>query len=133
LQSEHKCSTSSVEVIEAQVTRLDASPATARRRWSAAAKERIVAAASAPGANVSAIARTHGLTPQQVFTWRRQAVGKSRKEMGAAAGPSFAVVAVDGEDAGGVVEIAVGEVTLRIGPMVPVARIKEILQAVRPT
>jgi len=73
LQSEHKSSTSSVEVIEAQVTRLDASPATARRRWSVAAKERIVAAASEPGANVSAIARTHGLSPQQVFTWRRRA------------------------------------------------------------
>ena len=131
MQSEHKSSISSVEVIEAQVTRLDASPATPRRRWSAAAKERIVAAASEPGANVSAIARTHGLSPQQVFTWRRQAVGKSRKEMGAAAGPSFAMVAVESEDAGGVVEIAVGEVTLRIGPMVPAARVKEILQAVR--
>jgi len=132
LQSEHKSSTSSFEVIEAQVSRLDASPATPRRRWSAPAKERIVAAASEPGANVSAIARAHGLTPQQVFTWRRQAAGKSRKkEMGAAAGPSFAVVALDGEDAGGVVEISVGEMTLRIGPMVPVARVKEILQAVR--
>jgi transposase len=132
MQSEHKSSTSSFEVIEAQVSRLDASPATPRRRWSASAKERIVAAASEPGANVSAIARAHGLTPQQVFTWRRQAAGESRKkEMGAEAGPSFAVVAVDGEDAGGVVEIAVGEVTLRIGPMVSAARVKEILQAVR--
>jgi len=132
LQSEHKSSTSSFEVIEAQVSRLDASPAPPRRRWSASAKERIVAAASEPGANVSALARAHGLTPQQVFTWRRQAAGESRKkEMGAEAGPSFAVVAVDGEDAGSVVEIAVGEVTLRIGPMVSAARVKEILQAVR--
>ena len=92
-----------------------------------------MAAASEPGANVSAIARTHGLSPQQVFTWRRQAVGKSRKEMGAAAGASFAMVAVESEAAGSVVEIAFGEVTLRIGPMVPAARVKEILQAVRST
>jgi transposase len=49
------------------VLRLEASPAVPRRRWSAAAKERIVAEASVPGANVSAIARSHGLSPQQVF------------------------------------------------------------------
>jgi transposase len=131
LQSEHKSSTGSVEVIEAQVSSLDASPATPRRRWSASAKERIVAVASEPGANVSAIARAHGLSPQQVFTWRRQAAGKSRKEMGAVAGPAFAMVSVESEDAGGVVEIAVGGVTLRIGPLVPAARVKEIFQAVR--
>jgi len=130
LQSEHKSSTSSFEVIEARVSRLDASPATRRRRWSAAAKERIVAAASEPGVNVSAIARTHGLSPQQVFTWRRQSAGKSGKK-GPGAGPPFAMVVVDGVDGGGMVEIAVGGVTLRIGPTVPAARVKEILQAVR--
>jgi transposase len=130
LQPEHKSSTSSFEVIEAQVSRLDASPATPRRRWSASAKERIVAAASEPGANVSAIARTHGLSPQQVFTWRRQAARKPR-EKDMRTGPSFAMVAVDGVDSGGMVEIAIGGVTLRIGPTVPAARVKEILQAVR--
>jgi transposase len=130
LQSEHKSRTSSFEVIEAEVSRLDASPATPRRRWSAVAKDRIVAAASEPGVNVSAIARTHGLKPQQVFTWRRQAAGKSGKK-GTAAGPSFAMVAVDVGDGGGTVEIAIGGVTLRIGATVPAARVKEILQAVR--
>jgi len=131
LQSEHKSSTSSIEVIEAQVSRLDASPATLRRRWSAAAKERIVAAASEPGVNVSAIARAHGLTPQQVFTWRRQVAGKSGQKTAGAAGPTFAMVELDGAEAGGVVEIAVGGVTLRIGPAVPAARVTEILRAVR--
>lgn len=91
-----------------------------------------MAAASEAGANVSAVARAHGLTPQQVFTWRRQMAGGSRKpETGAPASPSFAMVAVENGGAGGVVEILVGEVTLRIGPMVPAARVKEILQAVR--
>lgn len=90
-----------------------------------------MAAASEPGANVSAIARAHGLTPQQVFTWRRQAAGQSRKkEVGASAIPTFAMVAVENGDTG-VVEIGLGEVTLRIGPTVPAVRIKEILQAVR--
>jgi transposase len=131
LQSEHKSSTSGFEVIEAQVSRLDASPARSRRQWSAAAKERIVAAASEPGANVSAIARAHGLSPQQVFTWRRQAVGKPGQKPVDTAGPSFAMVALDGVEAGGVVELAVAGVTLRIGPTVPAARVQEILWAVR--
>ena len=131
MQSEHKSSTSSFEVIEAQVSRLDASPATPRRRWSAAAKERIVAAASEPGVNVSAVARAHGLTPQQVFTWRRQAASKSGPKTAGTTGPTFAMVELDGAEAGGVLEIAVGGVTLRIGPAVPAARVTEILRAVR--
>jgi transposase len=132
LQSEHKSSTSSFEVIEAEVSRLDASPGRPRRQWSTEAKERIVAAACEPGVNVSAIARTHGLSPQQVFTWRRQAGGKSgKKEKGSVAGPAFAMIALEDAGGGGVVEIAVGGVTLRISAAVPAARVKEILQAVR--
>src|ERR1700739_2369924 len=47
---------------------------TGRRRWfSKDAKARIVEETLAPGAIVSEVARRHGLTPQQVFTWRRQA------------------------------------------------------------
>jgi transposase len=131
LQSEHKPSNSSFEVIEGEVSRLDASPGRLRREWSRAAKERIVAAASEPGSNVSAIARAHGLSPQQVFTWRRQAAGKSRKNATGMGGASFAMVALEDAGGGGVVEIVVGGVTLRVGPAVPAPRVKEILQAVR--
>jgi transposase len=47
---------------------------TGRRRWfSKDDKARIVEETLAPGAVVSNVARRHGLTPQQVFTWRRQA------------------------------------------------------------
>jgi transposase len=132
LQSEHKSSTKSFELIEAEVSRLEASPETPRRRWSAAAKERIVAAATQPGANVSAIARTHGLSPQQVFAWRRKAAGNSGEKNTGMAVPSFAMVAIEAE-AGGVVELVVAGVTIRIGPTVPAARVKEILRAVRST
>lgn len=45
-----------------------------RRRWSAAEKERITAEAMMPGAVVSEIARRHGMSPQHLFTWRRQAL-----------------------------------------------------------
>jgi transposase len=47
---------------------------TGRRRWfSKDDKARIVEETLVPGAVVSEIALRHGLTPQQVFTWRRQA------------------------------------------------------------
>ena len=41
--------------------------------WSADDKARIVEETLAPGEVVSAVARRHGLTPQQLFAWRRQA------------------------------------------------------------
>lgn len=130
MQSEPKSSTKSFELIEADVSRLEASPAILRRRWSAAAKERIVAAATEPGANVAAIARSNGLSPQQVFAWRRKAaVNPGAKHAGSA--PSFAMVAIDAGAAGGMVELLVAGVTIRIGPAVPMARVKEILRAVQ--
>ena len=43
-----------------------------RRRWSAAEKERLVAASLEPGAGVSAVAREAGLHPSQLYGWRRQ-------------------------------------------------------------
>jgi transposase len=43
-----------------------------RRRFASDFKERIVEETLVPGAVVSDVARRHGLTPQQVFTWRRQ-------------------------------------------------------------
>jgi transposase len=46
-----------------------------RRRWSRAEKERIVAAATAPGAGVSAAAREAGIQASQLFRWRRQLYG----------------------------------------------------------
>jgi transposase len=44
-----------------------------RRRWSADEKARILEEAMAPGAVVSEVARRNGLSPQHLFTWRRQA------------------------------------------------------------
>jgi len=43
-----------------------------RRRWSEADKTRIVAEIATSGASVCAVARRHGLSPQQLFGWRRQ-------------------------------------------------------------
>jgi transposase len=49
-----------------------------RRRWSRAEKERIVAAAMAPGAVASAVAREAGVQASQLFRWRRQLHGAAR-------------------------------------------------------
>jgi transposase len=43
-----------------------------RRKWSDADKARIVAEIVASGDSVCSVARRHGLSPQQLFGWRRQ-------------------------------------------------------------
>jgi transposase len=59
-----------------------------RRRWPRAEKERIVAAALAPGAVASEVARAAGIHTSQLFRWRQQLCGP------AAAAASFAPVAI---------------------------------------
>ncbi|OYX15515.1 MAG: transposase [Rhizobiales bacterium 32-66-8] len=44
-----------------------------QRRWTADDRARIPEETLAPGAVVSAVARRNGLTPPQLFTWRREA------------------------------------------------------------
>jgi transposase len=44
-----------------------------RRRWSDAAKGRIVAESFAAGAVVSEVARRHDISPQHLFAWRKAA------------------------------------------------------------
>ena len=42
-----------------------------RRAWTVEQKAQIVAETYAHGETVSAVARRHGLSPQQLFSWRR--------------------------------------------------------------
>lgn len=44
-----------------------------RRQWSDDEKARIIIESLRPGANVSEVARRNGLSPQQLFGWRREA------------------------------------------------------------
>lgn len=44
-----------------------------RRTWSDEEKAAIVAESDRPGASISAVARRHGLSASQLFTWRRLA------------------------------------------------------------
>jgi transposase len=43
-----------------------------RRRWSTDEKARILVESLRPGANISEVARRNGLSPQQLFGWRRE-------------------------------------------------------------
>jgi transposase len=55
-----------------EVRRLEVITGTGRRRrFSEDDKARMVEETLAPGAVVSEVARRHGLTPQQLFGWRR--------------------------------------------------------------
>ncbi len=42
-----------------------------RRRWSEEDKRRLVAETFGPGATVHGIARRHGVSPSQLFAWRK--------------------------------------------------------------
>jgi len=53
------------------VSRLEVITTGARRRWTLEEKRRIVAESYRAPRIVSATARRHGLTPTQLFTWRR--------------------------------------------------------------
>lgn len=56
------------------VRRLEVISGTGRRRqFTEDFKSQVVEETLIPGAVVSDVARRHGLTPQQVFTWRRRA------------------------------------------------------------
>ena len=59
-----------------------------RRRWSRSEKERIVAAAIAPGAVASEVARTEGIHTSQLFRWRQELCGPAQ------GGPAFSAVTV---------------------------------------
>ena len=65
--------------------------AVGRRRWSDEKKARAIEEALAPNAVVSQVARRHGATPQQLFTWRREALRKA-----AESSPAFMPAIVEG-------------------------------------
>jgi len=119
-----------------------------RRRWSVDDKARIVEETLAPGAVVSEVARRHGLTPQQVFGWRRAA--RRPAEGGEESGPPRFVAAVVEEakpapvrrqrrprpasrsgDATGLIEVEIGGVTVRVGRGAEAKTVAAVIQALK--
>ena len=120
-----------------------------RREWSDEHKAQIVAESYEPGIKVCSVARRHGLTPQQLFTWRRLA----RKPLEAVPDvdvPMFAPavldvptkpVAKEPEPAraqrkkarNGAIELEIGGATVRIASGADAATIAAVIQAVKAT
>jgi len=104
-----------------------------RRRWSAEAKAQIVAESYGGGTTVSGVARRHGLTVQQLFTWRRQL----RLAAARSAAPGFAPVVVDRSVmcAGGVaaaeVVVEMAGAIVRVPAGASPATVATVLQALR--
>src|SRR5438045_8589267 len=65
-----------------------------RRRFSVEQKLAVLAEATAPGANMSEVARRHGLLPAQVYKWRRLAELGIIGMPGASELPSFVAVEI---------------------------------------
>jgi transposase len=110
--------------------------ATGRRRWPDDVKARIVAASLLPGARVADLARAHGTTRWQIYTWRRLArKGFLALPAAVAEVPAFAAVvmadAAAAEQVTTVVEIVMGDMIIRAPRNVEEAHLARVIRAVR--
>ena len=83
------------------------------RRWSSAAKARIVAQAEAPGARIATIAVRHAVSAAQIYAWCR----KARATRGSVAETGFVPVVVEDAPAPigrGEIEIVLADVRLMV-------------------
>ena len=120
-----------------------------RRRFSDDDKARIIEETLAPGAVVSDVARLHGLSPQQLFTRRREA---RRRHVVAPpdAGPAFvpAVISVSsrknrrdggkqivrrrrGSQVSGIIEVEIDGVTVRVGCGADAKTVAAVIRALK--
>src|SRR5215204_3059601 len=95
-----------------------------RRTWTAEQKAAIVAESIGGSESVSAMARRHGLTPPQLFAWRRQVRGRS---VMAKDRLSFASVVVNSA----AIEIEYGGAMIRVPAGSDAATVRAVLQAVK--
>ena len=136
------------DAITKPVHRLEVFTGAGRRRtWSDADKARIVAEILASGESLSAVARRHGLSPQQLFGWRRQ-LQAPRSELLDEEEPSFVPAVLNApsspsvrrqrkmprrqvDPGAGMIEVALDGMTVRIGPGTPAATIAAVLRALK--
>ena len=128
-----------------------------RRHWSSDEKARVLLESLQPGANVSDVARRNGLSPQQLFGWRREVReaepaaspvrnrGRPKKVNSGApdadtAAAHFAAVVISPAAAPpppptgagpGKIEITIGDAVVRVSGQVDMALLTAVLRAVR--
>jgi transposase len=117
----------SFHVLDA-VAAIEGAPARGRRRWSESFKTELVAKTLEAGVNVSAIARQAGISPAQLFGWRRKALRDGTVQPVKGAGPHFVEVERIGT---GAIEIVIGEIMVRVGPDVGEDHLRRVIRAVR--
>jgi transposase len=114
-----------------------------RRSWTPEEKASFVAESYAAGETVCGVARRIGLTPQQLFTWRREARLRDNSVEGTFAAfvpveveASAAAVARPVTDSGArylqaAIELEIDGVTVRIGRDAPATTIAAVLRALK--
>lgn len=111
-----------------------AAPA-AKRRWSDAAKGRMVAESLVSGVTVNEVARRHGVKANHLSSWRTLA-RKAKLVLPEVAGAEFTPpVAVTQTSeppiVTGTIDLAIGPVTVRLDAATPAARVAELVTALR--
>ena len=119
-----------------------------RRTWSAEDKARIVAEIVASGEFVSAVARRHGLSPQQLFGWRRE-LQTSQIALSQAEALQFVPAVLDVapssptvgrqrrmprrqvEPGAGMIEVEIDGVTVRVGHGADATIVTAVLRALK--
>ena len=119
-----------------------------RRTWSDEDKARIVAESLTSEDSVCSVARRHGLSPQQLFGWRRQA--REAAESTKPKAPLFVPAVVESpvpaprrkrgkprsprrDEAVGVIEVEIEGVTVRIGRGAEAKTVAAVLRALKAT
>lgn len=109
-----------------------------RRNWSPGEKAAIVAESYVDGETVCSVARRHGLTPQQLFTWRRLARGMRPAETPAfvpvvaeVPSPAVAKRRLRRRSAAGSIELEIDGVVVRVGPGAQASTIAAIIHALK--
>lgn len=108
---------------------LTAEPVPSRRKprhRSDEEKARLVTEAFSPGGNVSAVARSEGLDPSQLYAWRRKALSSGMVAPlpeGASKPATFTRFEAVGSDT---VEIVIGDTVVRVGGDVDPDRLARI-------
>lgn len=107
-----------------------------RRRWTPEQKALIVVESHEPGETVSAVARRHGLTPQQLFAWRREAqrIHTDASRMGFVpavleAPRPRAPIAQGHTPAAPAIEVVIGAATVRIPAGTELASVQLVFRA----
>ena len=139
MDTEHSAITEPVRRIEVF------SGAGRRRSWSDADKARIVGEIATSGESICAVARRHGLSPQQLFGWRRKlkeaAAGCSPVDglqfvpAVVEAAPSLArrdnATESEAEPNVGLIEVALEGVTVRVGRGADAKMVIAVLRALK--